>query len=166
MISGFLNSTLWLDIEEWTISWTIGGTNWFPLLESIHVIAAAMVVGTILWVDLRLIGVAAVQYPITTMSRELVPWTWGAFVIATITGIGMFITRAASHVLNPAFQSKMVPLVLAGLNMAYFHFKLYKDIAQCDSLAITSIQLKIAGSLSLFLWAGVMLAGRWIGHII
>ena len=166
MISGFLNSTLWLDIEEWTISWTIGGTNWFPLLESIHVIAAAMVVGTILWVDLRLIGVAAVQYPITTMSRELVPWTWGAFVIATITGIGMFITRAASHVLYPAFQSKMVLLVLAGLNMAYFHFKLYKDIAQCDSLAITSIQLKIAGSLSLFLWAGVMLAGRWIGHII
>ena len=166
MISGFLNSTLWLDIEEWTISWTIGGTNWFPLLESIHVIAAAMVVGTILWVDLRLIGVAAVQYPITTMSRELVPWTWGAFVIATITGIGMFITRAASHVLNPAFQSKMVLLVLAGLNMAYFHFKLYKDIAQCDSLGITSIQLKIAGSLSLFLWVGVMLAGRWIGHII
>ena len=166
MISGFLNSTLWLDIEERTISWTIGGTNWFPLLESIHVIAAAMVVGTILWVDLRLIGVAAVQYPITTMSRELVPWTWGAFVVATITGIGMFITRAASHVLNPAFQSKMVLLVLAGLNMAYFHFKLYKDIAQCDSLAVTSTQLKIAGSLSLFLWAGVMLAGRWIGHII
>ena len=166
MISGFLNSTLWLDIEEWTISWTIGGTNWFPLLESIHVIAATMVVGTILWVDLRLIGVAAVQYPITTMSRELVPWTWGAFVIATITGIGMFITRAASHVLNPAFQSKMVLLVLAGLNMAYFHFKLYKDIAQCDSLAVTSTQLKIVGSLSLFFWAGVMLAGRWIGHII
>ena len=166
MISDFLNSTVWLDIEEWTISWTIGGTNWFPLLESIHVIAATMVVGTILWVDLRLIGVAAVQYPITTMSRELIPWTWGAFVIATLTGIGMFITRAASHVLNPAFQSKMVLLVLAGLNMAYFHFKLYKDIAQCDSLDITSTKLKIAGSLSLFLWAGVMLAGRWIGHII
>ena len=82
MISNFLNSSVWLDVEEWTISWTIGGTNWFPLLESIHVIAAAMVVGSILWVDLRLIGVSAVQYPITTMSRELVPWTWGAFFIA------------------------------------------------------------------------------------
>ena len=166
MISGFLNSSLWLEVEEWTISWTIGGTNWFPLLESIHVIAAALVVGSILWVDLRLIGIAAVQYPITTMSRELVPWTWGAFVIATITGIGMFITRAASHVLNPAFQSKMVLLVLAGFNMAYFHFKLHRNIAQYDSQATTSTQLKITGSLSLFLWASVMLAGRWIGHII
>ena len=166
MISNFLNSSVWLDVEEWTISWTIGGTNWFPLLESIHVIAAAMVVCSILWVDLRLIGVSAVQYPITTMSRELVPLTWGAFFIASVTGIGMFITRAASHVLNPAFQSKIILLILAGFNMAYFHFKLYKNIAQHDSLATTPTQLKIAGSLSLFLWAGVMLAGRWIGHII
>ena len=166
MISTFLSSSVWLDVEEWTISWTIGGTNWFPLLESIHVIAAAMVVGSILWVDLRLIGVAAVRYPITAMSRELVPWTWGAFVIASITGIGMFVTRAASHVLNSAFQTKMILLTLAGFNMAYFHFKLYKNIAQQDSLSTTSTQLKIAGSLSLFLWTGVMLAGRWIGHII
>jgi hypothetical protein len=90
----------------------------------------------------------------------------GSFFIASVTGIGMFITRAASHVLNPAFQSKIILLILAGFNMAYFHFKLYKNIAQHDSLATTPTQLKIAGGLSLFLWAGVMLAGRWIGHII
>tara|TARA_B100001173_G_scaffold221022_1_gene191348 strand:- start:38 stop:538 length:501 start_codon:yes stop_codon:yes gene_type:complete len=166
MISSFLNSTIWLDVEEWTISWTIGGTNWFPLLESIHVIAAAMVVGSILWVDLRLLGVAAIQYPIKTMSRESLPWAWGAFAIASVTGVGMFITRAASHVLNPAFQSKIILLMLAGLNMAYFHFKLYKNAEHYESTTASSIQLKIVGSLSLFLWAGVMLAGRWIGHII
>ena len=166
MISNFLTSTMWLDVEEWQISWTIGGTNWFPLIESIHVIAAAMVVGTILWVDLRLLGLGAIRYPITTLSRELVPWTWGAFIIATATGLGMFITRAASHVLNPAFQSKMVLLVLAGTNMAYFHLKLYKNIERYENETTIRVQLKIAGSLSLFLWAGVMLAGRWIGHII
>ena len=165
MISGFLNSTLWLDIEEWTISWTIGGTNWFPLLESIHVIAAAMVVGTILWVDLRLIGVAAVQYPITTMSRELVPWTWGFCGCYDHWHRHVYYASCITC-FKSGIPIKMVLLVLAGLNMAYFHFKLYKDIAQCDSLAVTSTQLKIAGSLSLFLWAGVMLAGRWIGHII
>ena len=166
MISSFLNSTIWLDVEEWTISWTIGGTNWFPLLESIHVIAATMVVGSILWVALRLLGVAAIQYPIKTMSRESLPWAWGAFAIASVTGVGMFITRAASHVLNPAFQSKIILLMLAGLNMAYFHFKLYKNVEHYESTTAPSMQLKIVGSLSLFLWAGVMLAGRWIGHII
>jgi len=163
---GFLNSPKWIDVENWPISWEIGGTSWFPFLESIHVIAAAFVVGTILMVDLRLLGIAAVKYSISTLSKELVPWTWGAFVITTITGLGMFITRAASHVVNPAFQWKMALLALAGANMAYFHFRVYKNIAQWDNAAPTPIQLKIVGSLSLFLWSGVMLAGRWIGHII
>ena len=74
---GFLNSPKWIDVENWPISWEIGGTSWFPFLESIHVIAAAFVVGSILMVDLRLLGIAAVKYSISTLSKELVPWTWG-----------------------------------------------------------------------------------------
>ncbi|HJO11454.1 MAG: hypothetical protein QGG67_11930 [Gammaproteobacteria bacterium] len=162
----FLNSPRWIDVENWPISWEIGGTSWFPFLESIHVIAATFVVGSILMVDLRLMGLAAVRYKISTLSKELLPWTWGAFVVAIITGLGMFITRAASHVVNPAFQWKVVLLLLAGINMAYFHFQVYKNIARWDTETVTPTQLKMIGSLSLFLWAGVMLAGRWVGHII
>ena len=162
----FLHSPKWIDIENWPLSWEIGGTWWFPLLESIHVIAAALVVGSILWVDLRLLGLAATRYPISTLSKELVPWTWAAFAVATVTGLGMFITRAASHVINPAFQWKVVLLVLAGANMAYFHFRIYRHIERWDTVATTPTQLKVIGSLSLFLWAGVMLAGRWVGHIV
>lgn len=161
-----LRAPFWIDIENWPISWEIGGTAWFPFLESIHVIAAALVVGSILMVDLRLLGLAAKRYSITTLSRELVPWSIGAFVIATVTGLGMFITRAASHVVNPAFQWKMVLLLLAGLNMAYFHFRVYKRVEQWNSNTATPTQVKVIGGLSLFLWSGVMLAGRWVGHII
>jgi hypothetical protein len=163
---GFLNSPKWIEVENWPISWEIGGTFWFPLLESIHVIAAAFVVGSILTVDLRLLGFATNKYPISTLSKELVPWSWAAFVLATVTGSGMFITRAASHVVNPAFQWKVFLLALAGINMAYFHFYIYKQIARWDTALLTPIKLKIIGGLSLFLWCGVMLAGRWVGHII
>lgn len=158
--------TFLLALENWSLSQLIASTNWFPLLESFHVIAAALVVGSILWVDLRLLGLAAVRYPITTLSTQLVPWTWGAFVVATITGVGMFITRAASHVTNPAFQWKMALLVLAGANMAYFHFRVYKSIHEWDEVIATPRQLKIIGATSLLLWSGVMLAGRWVGHIV
>ncbi len=166
MLSDFLNSERWIEIENWQLAWTIGGTNWFPLLESIHIIAATFVLGSIFWVDMRLLGLAASRYPISTLSRELVPWTWGAFAIASVTGLGMFITRAASHVVNPAFQWKVVLLTLAGLNMAYFHFRVFRTIENWDSVVTTSAQLKLVGGLSLFLWCGVMLAGRWVGHII
>lgn len=165
-MTDFLNSPKWIEIENWPISWEIGGTFWFPLLESIHVIAAAFVVGSILTVDLRLLGLAAGKYPISTLSKELVPWSLTAFVLATITGSGMFITRAASHVVNPAFQWKIFLLALAGINMAYFHFYVYKQIAQWDKTPQTPIQLKVIGGASLFLWTWVMLAGRWVGHII
>ncbi|MEQ8954133.1 MAG: hypothetical protein RL120_08360, partial [Gammaproteobacteria bacterium] len=156
----------WVAVENWPLSQLIAATNWFPTLETIHVIAASMVVGSILFLDLRLLGLAATRYSISTLNRELVPWTWGAFVIAVITGLGMFITRAAGHLDNPAFQSKLVLLVLAGVNMAYFHFRIYRHIDRYDALTDTPLQLKLAGFMSLLLWSGVMLAGRWVGHIV
>ena len=166
MISGWLRAPLWIEVENWPISWEIGGTWLFPFIESIHVITIAMVVGSILFVDLRLLGLAAMRYSIRDLSRELVPWTWGAFVLSTITGLGMFITRAASHVLNPAFQWKMILLLLAGANMAWFHFRIYRHPDRQPATAAPALQLKIAGALSLLLWSGVVLAGRWIGHIV
>lgn len=144
----------------------IGGTWLFPLLESLHVVAAAMTVGAIMWVDLRLLGLAAGRYAVSMLSRELTPWAWGAFALAAVTGLGMFITRAASHVYNPAFQWKVLLLALAGANMAWFHFRLRRRIGPWDRSPSVPVRLKAAGGISLLLWAGVTLAGRWIGHIV
>ena len=158
--------SFWVGVENWGLSQIIAATNWFPTLETIHVIAAAMLVGSILWVDLRLIGVAATSHPISTMHTELVRWAWGAFVIAALTGLGMFITRAAGHLENPAFQSKLVLLGLAGANMTYFHYKVYRHVEEWDTAVNPPVSVKLAGIVSLLLWSGVMLAGRWVGHIV
>jgi hypothetical protein len=124
------------------------------------------VVGAIATVDLRLLGLAALRYPIATLNREILPWVWGAFIVATVTGLGMFITRAASHVVNPAFQYKLLLLCLAGINMALLHRALRKlESTQTQSIE-TALSLRIAGASSLILWCAVMLAGRWVGHIV
>ncbi len=161
-----LRSEFWTNLENLPIAWEIGGTWWFPMLESIHVIAAAMVVGSILMIDLRLLGLAAKRYPISILCRELLPWSWGAFAIATVTGAGMFITRAAAHVVNPAFQWKVFLLLLAGLNMAVFHVKIYRRIRKWDTVELIPNTVKYFGASSLLIWCGVMLAGRWVGHIV
>jgi hypothetical protein len=166
MIEELLTAPFWIDIENWPLSWEIGGTSWFPFLESIHVIAAALVVGAIATIDLRLLGVAAVRYPLSTLGREILPWVWGAFMIASITGLGMFITRAASHVVNPAFQWKIVLLALAGANMLHLHRSLTTLLQADDTSNLPHRRLRLAGLVSLLLWCGVMLAGRWIGHIV
>ena len=155
-------SGLWAGIENWGLSQIIAATNWFPTLETIHVIAAAMLVGTIAWIDLRLLGLAAIDTPFPIHARELVRWIWGAFVLSVITGLGMFITRAATHLENPAFMTKGVLLALAGANMAWFHIRLSDQVDQAEIPA----SVRIAGFSSLVLWCGVMLAGRWVGHIV
>jgi len=158
--------SLWLTLENWPLSQVIAATNWFPLIESIHVIALTLVLGTILWVDLRLLGLGLLPLRVSVLNRELIPWTWGAFVVAFLTGVAMFITRASGHMENPAFLWKLVLLALAGANMAYFHFRLYKQIDRRDAAVPPPAALKLAGGLSLLFWSGVTLAGRWVGHIV
>ena len=156
----------WTWLEALPLSEHIGFTWWFPFLESIHVLAIALLVGSILMVDLRLLGFAALSYAASRVTRELIPWTWGAFSLAIVTGSGMFLTRAGTYVENPAFLTKLVLLLLAGANMALFQFRTFRDIEGWDAAAETPVAARVAGATSLLLWAGVVLAGRWTGHTI
>jgi hypothetical protein len=154
----------WSTLESSSLALRIGESWWFPLLESIHVVAITFVVGSLLMVDLRLLSAAARQYPVSVMSKELLPWTWFAFVLSVATGIGLFITRAQHYMENPAFQIKLVLLALAGINMAVFHFGVFRRVALWDRHS-TPLGAKIAASLSLAVWAGAVLTGRWVGHL-
>ena len=77
--------------------------------------------GTILIVDLRLLGFAGMQRNYRVLSREMLPKTWIAFAAAVITGLLMFAPNAITYYGNTAFRLKMLGLVLAGVNMAVFH---------------------------------------------
>lgn len=155
----------WYGIEMLPLAARIGESWWFPLLESIHVLTSMFVVGSILFVDLRLIGLAAMRYPASRFTRELLTWTWVAFAFALVSGLGMFITRASAYVANRAFQAKLVLLALAALNMIVFHYMSRRDIAHWDTATRTSRAARLAGAGSLLCWIGVTLAGRWTGHL-
>ena len=156
----------WESLQNHPTSQYIGFTAWFPFLESIHVIAIGLVVGSILMVDLRLLGVTALSYPVTCLVRELTPWTWSAAIVAIVTGMGMFVTRAPAYVENPAFQLKLLFLLLAFVNMALFQFGTYRQVDSWDRSTSIPSNAKTAGAASLILWAAVIIGGRWTGHII
>ncbi len=159
-------TAFWSWLETRPLAEHIGFTYWFPLLESIHVLAVGIVVGSIVMSDLRLLGFTALRYPPSRMNRELVRWTWFAFIVAVITGFGLFMTRAATYIENPAFQLKLLFLLLAGLNMAWFQYRTFPNLLIWERADITPVPAKIAGAVSLVLWIGIVFAGRWVGHII
>ena len=156
---------LWQWLEYLPLSEHIGITWWFPLLESIHVVAITLLVGTIITVDLRLLGVSALDYAAKRIVKELTPWTWGAFALSVPTGLGMFITRAGHYAGNPAFQIKLLMLVLAGANMAVFHLRSVRGIEEWGKGAQMPGRARAAGALSLVLWTAAIIAGRWTGHL-
>lgn len=156
----------WSWLELLPLAARIGESWWFPLLESIHVLTAMFVVGSILFVDLRLLGLAAMQYAASRFSRELLRWTWASFALAVLSGLGMFITRASWYATNRAFQIKVALLALAALNMLAFHVLGRRTQGRWDSAPTTTIGAKVAGFASLICWLGVTLAGRWTGHLL
>lgn len=157
---------LWTWLEMLPLAAHIGETAWFPFLESIHVLTSTFVFGSILMVDLRLLGFAAQSHPITRITREVIPWTLAAFALSTVSGLGMFITQANRYAGNVAFQIKIVLLVLAGINMLVFHLSTSRRIVEWDHHPAPTGGAKLAGAASVLLWIGVVLAGRWVGHLL
>lgn len=153
-------------LEESPLGLAITESEWmFPVIETLHVLALTLVIGSIAMLDLRLLGVANRDRAVSQLAEDTLPWTWGAFVVAAITGVLMFISAATSYYDNVPFQIKLVLLALAGLNMAVFHFTAYRTVHHWNVALPTPQAARIAGSLSLLFWVGVVFAGRWIGFV-
>ncbi len=134
-----------------------------PIVEALHVVAIAVVFGTILIVDLRLLGLPNVSRSFLRTSHELLKYTWAAFVGAVITGVVLFAANAITYYGNTAFRVKLVLIVLAGINMAVFQLITEKSAASWDKDTPTPTAARVAGFLSLLLWTAVIFFGRWIG---
>ena len=133
-----------------------------PVIEATHVLAAVLLFGTVLIVDLRLLGLTDTQRAYARVSSETWRITWLAFVVSVITGSLMFVTSPQTYVYNVAFQLKTLALLGAGLNMAMFQLLTARGAAAWDKGA-TPRAARVAGLASLLLWAAVVLLGRWIG---
>ncbi len=135
----------------------------FPLIESVHVLAICLVVGSILAVDLRLLGLAWIHRSVSSVTRGVLPLTWGAFVVAVGSGGLMFISNATKYLGNGFFIAKMILIAVAGLNMAMFHLISAKDLPLWENERRLPLPARLAGGLSILLWVTVVACGRWIG---
>jgi hypothetical protein len=154
-------------LEAWPVSVGIRQSSWmFPAFESVHVIAITLVVGSVMVVDLRVLGLASLNRRITALSEEILPWTWGAFMVAVISGAFLFAAKAHTYFFNIEFQLKMALMLAAGLNMLVFHFASYRTVREWDLGRPAPVVARIGCGLSLTFWILVVAMGRWIGFSI
>ncbi len=134
-----------------------------PVIESVHVLAAVLLFGTVLIVDVRLLGLADSSRAFTRVSRDTLRVTWLAFAFSVITGLLILTTSPQTYFYNVAFELKALALFGAGLNMALFQLLTARGVAGWHEYQQPPRAARVAGLLSILLWAAVVLLGRWIG---
>jgi hypothetical protein len=158
-ITAFLKS-----LETSGLATRIRDALWlFPLIESTHVIGLSLVFGTILIIDLRLLGIASTHRSFKQMASDILKWTWAAFALTALTGSLMFLTNARVYYHNFYFRIKMLLLVLSGVNMLIFELTAGRTIHRWDKEPSAPRAGKTAAALSLAMWISIIIAGRLIG---
>ena len=155
MLDTIANSALGIAIAEDPVL--------FPWIEVVHVLAITIVFGSILLVDLRLAGFAARDYPISRLSKAIVPITWIAFIFAVVSGVLMFVSNPFTYYGNFAFRAKIALMLCAGVNMAIFHIWTMRSMARWDETPHIPLGVRAAGLISIGLWIAIIVFGRWIG---
>ena len=136
----------------------------FAIVVAVHILGVAASVGMLLWVDLRLLGVALMQRPLNEVYRSLAPWFAVGFIIMLMSGTALFAAFATAAYGNPFFRIKLLLLLIAGVNALAFHRLAAPSPALPGNARTPSAAARLAGALSLAVWAGVIVMGRMMSY--
>jgi hypothetical protein len=151
----------WLEHRPFAVA--IAESTWlFPIVETVHVLALTVVVGSVAMMDLRLLGVGSKDRAASEVISSSLPWAWSAFAVAFGAGSMMFSSKAATYYVNVPFRIKMLCLALAAVNMLFFHFFTARGMAAWDRGAPPRAA-RLAAACSLTLWVVIVATGRCIG---
>ena len=135
----------------------------YPAVETIHILALAIVVGSIVIVDLRILGLSR-EVSVSRLSRHALPWTVGAFVVAMMTGLLMFTAHAEDFLTNRVFALKMGLILAAGTNAGILHAGAWRTVAQWDTGVLPPARVRFSAALSIAIWIGVVACGRLLAY--
>ena len=136
----------------------------YPLVESTHVMFLLLFVGlTVIW-DLRLLGVVLTQVPVTEMNDRILPAVRWGFAVMVFTGVLLFYGIPVRTYQSVWFRGKVIFLILASINIAYFHYRLLPGAAAWDRDARLPWPVRRAGAASLILWGLIIVFGRFIAY--
>jgi len=131
----------------------------FPVIACIHLMGLAVIGGSVLVVDLRLLGFGLRRQPLAMVAREAQRWLLLSLMVLLPTGFLLFMSKAVQCYTLPAFWIKMTSLFLA----LVFTFAVRRRVLLADETRMNPVWGTAVAVVSLSLWASVAIAGKWIG---
>lgn len=148
------------------VSQAIQSSSWaIPAVQTTHIVAVALVVSSILMVDLRLLGVRAREQSLAGIMRRFLPFVWWPLGVLMLTGAVLIVAEPSRALQNPVFLLKMSLLLLAAALAFICQWPLRADAGYWDQTPARRTAARLLALASLPLWVGIVFAGRWIAYV-
>jgi hypothetical protein len=152
-------------IENSVVALFVRQSAWlYPAVEIVHIAGFAVLVGSIVMFDLRLLGLSR-NLPVIQAMQHLSRWSRLSLIAVVPSGLILFMTDAVSLASNSAFLLKLGLIVAAGLNALYFHRVTYKTVTGWNTDTGPPAAARLAGIVSILLWFSVIACGRLIAYV-
>lgn len=136
----------------------------YPVIETTHVLALTLFVGTLFVVDLRMLGYAFRLTPVSTVSGTVLPWTVVGFVIMFVTGLLLFYAIPVRTYHSVWFRIKVIMIVLAAINALHYHYRISKNRVLWDNAPKPPKSVRLTAAASIVAWVIVIFTGRMIAY--
>jgi hypothetical protein len=158
-----------LELCQWLQDGTIStalreSTTLWPVLEGSHLLGMSLMMAPVMMYDFRLIGIRWKNDPVSRVKWSFLPITFFGFTLMVTTGVLLLWSEPVKCYNSVYFRIKVVALILAGLNAMVFHSTIDRTTAQWDTASPPPFRARVAGVLSLTLWATVIFAGRYTAY--
>lgn len=142
----------------------LGSLNFWSLLEGTHLIMLMLFAGTILIVDLRLLGVIFRKTKVSVISDAILPLNIFSFGLVVVSGLGLLFAKPIFYYHTIWFLVKMVFLALALVNILVFHGRVQATQGTWDADEVPPTPARMSAAASLVLWTLVIICGRFIPY--
>ena len=142
-----------------TVFWII------PTVQIAHILCVSIVISSMAMLDFRLLGLALNRHSIPVLAHRFMPWLCGALCVLLLSGLVLIIGEPGRSLGNWVFQLKMGLLLLAVLASLSFTYKLKHDAGFWERTTRRHALSRLFGLLSLILWVGIVVCGRWIAYV-
>jgi len=134
--------------------------NGYTYLLTAHVLGMCLFAGLVAMMDVRLAGIGNLGTPVTQIQKRLFPWQVLGIFVSFSTGLTLLYADPMRYFTNFYFWLKMLLLVVATVNLLWFHFTTYSSVAQWDNDPVPPFAARLAGYFSLALWGAIIFVGR------